>query len=333
MRTIILTVVFVMAGLLTTHAQDTEKRATDFDEIVIRKKGDKKSTVTIEILDGEVTVNGKPLEDFEEEGLTIRKRKTPRIPPMGASPRFREMYVFPDERGWNPEEMPEGSMRTAKKALLGVSTENVKEGARVTEVMEGTGAEKAGLQKGDIITKVNQDKIETAADLIKAIGSYQPDDEVTVYYLREGKPQNTLARLGKNENGMLKSFEFRMPDMPLRNFDFIPDLDGDLLFDWKERSGAAEGKPRIGIKAQDREEGKGVSVLEVTPASAAEKAGIKAGDVIERFDGTEVNSAESLADAASASKNKESVKIAFSRAGKKMEVELKIPRKLKTAQL
>jgi serine protease Do len=92
-------------------------------------------------------------------------------------------------------------------------------------------------------------------------------------------------------------------------------------------------KPKLGIKAQDTEDGKGVKVLDVDDESAAEKAGIKEGDIITRFDGKEVNSANDLSEGARAAKDKVSIKVNLLRDGKTQEIEIKIPKKLKTANL
>lgn len=89
----------------------------------------------------------------------------------------------------------------------------------------------------------------------------------------------------------------------------------------------------MGIHAQDTEDGKGVKVLEVDDESAASKAGLKEGDIITRWDGKEVNSATDLSQIARESRAKPSIHINVLRSGKSMDLEIKIPRKLKTADL
>ena len=93
---------------------------------------------------------------------------------------------------------------------------------------------------------------------------------------------------------------------------------------------------RLGIHAQDTEDGKGVKVLDVDDETSASKAGIMEGDIITKFDGQEVNSATRLAELARDAQNdkaKTSIKVNLLRAGKAMEVEVKGPRKLRTADL
>jgi len=110
-------------------------------------------------------------------------------------------------------------------------------------------------------------------------------------------------------------------------------------FDWKDgdffspRVYGFGNKPRLGIRAQDTEDGKGVKVLSVDDESTAEKAGIKEGDVITEFDGKKISSTDELVDAARDAKDKAAFKITFNRDGKSQSVEVKTPKKLKTANL
>jgi serine protease Do len=90
---------------------------------------------------------------------------------------------------------------------------------------------------------------------------------------------------------------------------------------------------KFGIRAQDAEDGKGVKVLDVDDESTAAKAGIKEGDVITRFDGKDLNSVTALTEAARAAKDKISVKVTIIRDGKAQEIEVKVPRRLRTADL
>ena len=48
----------------------------DKDEIIIKRKGDKDSKVTIEIKDGQVFINGKPADDFDDDNLIIRRKRS-----------------------------------------------------------------------------------------------------------------------------------------------------------------------------------------------------------------------------------------------------------------
>jgi serine protease Do len=223
-------------------------------------------------------------------------------------------------------------------------------GAKIKEVTPGSAAEKAGLQKGDIITGVDEIKIAGPDDLYDAIhNKYKPEDKVAVTYQREGKERKASVVLGAGKKRTGQPYNFPLPDM--RDFDFknLPGLpnnpDG-----WNGPNGlrrpndpnepggpfgtvGEDVRPRLGIHAQDTEDGKGVKVLEIDEGSNAEKAGIKQGDIITRFDGKEVNSAVTLAEVAREGRDKTSVRISLIRNGSSRELEVRTPRRLKTANL
>src|SRR5581483_6470281 len=166
------------AGLLLSQplaAQDkqdkendekTEKsKLNDNEEIIIKKKGDKDTKVTIEIKDGEVMVNGKPLDEFDDDNVVIRKGRafsyTPGSPFRGQS----GALAYKNNYNYN---------FNSNAAFLGVVTEKTEKGVKVEEVNEGSGAEKAGLKQGDIITKIDDDAITNPEVLTKVIHKHKP---------------------------------------------------------------------------------------------------------------------------------------------------------------
>jgi Do/DeqQ family serine protease len=74
-------------------------------------------------------------------------------------------------------------------------------GMYVTGFGENSGAEDAGIKKGDIITKIDTYTITDFADLSAAIGSKRPGDKVQVTYLRNGKENVTTATLRDQKGG------------------------------------------------------------------------------------------------------------------------------------
>ena len=63
-------------------------------------------------------------------------------------------------------------------------------GAEVREIEPGSTAEKAGLEAGDVITKIDDRHLSGADALIATIRSYRPGDEVTVTWQRGGDEQS-----------------------------------------------------------------------------------------------------------------------------------------------
>ncbi|MFC7494624.1 MULTISPECIES: S1C family serine protease [unclassified Nocardioides] len=99
------------------------------------------------------------------------------------------------------EQMRDGE--TPTHARLGISVSDVAgkdgdevvQGAQVQEVTGGSTADDAGIDKGDVITKVDDQLVTGADSLVATIRSYRPGDDVTVTYLRDGEQQTAKLAL------------------------------------------------------------------------------------------------------------------------------------------
>jgi serine protease Do len=306
------------------------------DEIVIKPKTGKDVTVTVEIKDGQVFIDGKPVDKFVDSAVSVHKKKmmvmdgrTITVRGFDNPGRFDEdMRPLYKSGGWSFDG------ENANGAFLGISSvkaEGNTEGAKVKKVEKGSAAEKAGLKEGDLITRVGEVPISDPQDLSDAIHKYKPQDKVSLTYKREGKEQKTTATLGKADATDLfnldrnYNFDYNFKIPPIPPIPPIPAM--PPAFSWND------GRPKLGIKAQDLEEGKGARVLGVDDQSPAGKAGVKEGDIITRFDGKDVDNASMLADLARETVGKPSIKIDVTRDGKTREIEVKVPKKLKTADL
>ncbi|MFQ6612407.1 MAG: PDZ domain-containing protein [Fidelibacterota bacterium] len=72
-------------------------------------------------------------------------------------------------------------------------------GVLISEVVEDSPAEKAGLRAGDVILKVNQKTIEDTDDLQNNIRKYDPDTEVKLTVIRRGREKTISATLGAQD--------------------------------------------------------------------------------------------------------------------------------------
>lgn len=72
------------------------------------------------------------------------------------------------------------------------------EGAYINSLTPGGAAEKAGLKEGDVILKVDGESISSSSDLVLAIRSHSPNDQVEVTYLRDGKEATATVTLGSD---------------------------------------------------------------------------------------------------------------------------------------
>lgn len=73
------------------------------------------------------------------------------------------------------------------------------EGFFINKVTKNSGAEKAGLQKGDVIKKLDTQTINSFAELSGYISTKRPNDKVLVTFIRDGKTKTALVALIKND--------------------------------------------------------------------------------------------------------------------------------------
>ena len=92
---------------------------------------------------------------------------------------------------------------TPTHARLGISVENVasgngaliEDGARISQINDGSAAAGAGLRDGDVVTKVDDTLITSADSLVATVRSYRPGDKVTVTYTRSGAEHTVTLTL------------------------------------------------------------------------------------------------------------------------------------------
>ena len=89
-----------------------------------------------------------------------------------------------------------GELNSSASKELGIKET---EGFYIKKVSKKSGAEKAGLLKGDIVVKLDEQKVSTFADLSGYISTKRPGDKVEVTYIRDGKNKTVPVILSKNE--------------------------------------------------------------------------------------------------------------------------------------
>ncbi|SNR30365.1 trypsin-like peptidase domain-containing protein [Lutibacter flavus] len=98
------------------------------------------------------------------------------------------------------------------KVAENLNIENT-EGFYISEVIEGSGSQKAGLRKDDIIIKLDELKIATYADLTGFIRTKRPNDKIKVTFLRNGKEKVALVTLIKNEISIISSIGLELKNL------------------------------------------------------------------------------------------------------------------------
>ena len=316
-----------IASAQEVHLQPNDRSETR--EIIIRKDGDKETKITVQVEGDKVLINGKPIMESNEDGIIIKKKNM----------MIAEGMPLMMDGNFNIEDENDST------AFLGVTTEASKDGVEIISVSKESAAEKAGLKEGDIITKINDKKIEDPQSLSEVVTSYKPSQEVKISYIRNGKVKTTKATLQ-----LKKQIQRRV--MIIKN-DRAHGADGHGMSDFKNNMdlilpGLAEDlgmnniefnfdnvprKQKLGIKIQDTEEGNSVKILDVADSSAAANAGLKKDDLITEIDGKKINNTDDAREQLQETKDKNKYNIKAKRNGVEMNFEIKMPKKLKTAEL
>jgi Do/DeqQ family serine protease len=122
-------------------------------------------------------------------------------------------------------------------------------GALVSQVIEGSAADKAGIKAGDVITSINGRNIANGSELRNAIGLLRIGEKVELGLVRDGKPRRVTAVIAERDS--------------------------------ESASGAAEIHPALeGAALTNADNGAGVLVQSVAEGSPAARNGLRPNDII-----------------------------------------------------
>lgn len=91
--------------------------------------------------------------------------------------------------------------KTVTHAFLGITMTDSTDpaGVAITSVYKDTGAAKAGLRTGDVITKIDGKTMSTASDVSIAVSSKNAGDTIEITYIRDGKESTATVTLGSDD--------------------------------------------------------------------------------------------------------------------------------------
>lgn len=193
-------------------------------------------------------------------------------------------FAFGGERGRPWLGVRLGDVTSDKAKELKLSGEY---GVVVQGVEVDSPAAKAGLAENDVILECAGERVRSAAQLQRLVRETPPGRSVTLQVSRAGQTRTLNAKLEARRD------HFRLPRIEVPHIE-IPEFDVRVF-----SRGA-----RLGITADELtsqlaayfgvKQGKGVLVREVMAGTPAEKAGLKAGDVIVRIGEKDVHSMSDL---------------------------------------
>jgi hypothetical protein len=139
--------------------------------------------------------DGSDLSDFEWNGLEEMPEEMQRmLEGLNLGERFQN-FEFGDLGDMQMGVFPFGGT-SGGNAVLGVQVENADAmGAQVMGVSEGSAADEAGIEEGDIITSINGLEIENANTLIQKMRKYEPNERIELEVARNGKKKTMRVTL------------------------------------------------------------------------------------------------------------------------------------------
>lgn len=280
------------ANAQTKGKPKTETTTRQQETVVIDR--DKDAETVVEIKDGTIYVNGEAVS-----GIKDLKNEDHRIVIKNKDHVEGKPILDSILDSW-----------TAHKVMLGVFADNNGDdnGAVIVNIMPGSPAYAAGLQTGDVITKIDDHDIKNPKDLVDVISSYKEAGSVSVTYRRSGSTHHTRAQLTEatpDLMGQLRRTPGTLEEMPGGIDNYLHRADPFMFGE-----GPFGGKPKMGITAEDADKNAGVVIKEVKPNTPAELAGLRVGDIITRIDNKKINTVDELMD-----------HLLFANAYKKMKVE------------
>lgn len=215
--------------------------------------------------------------------------------------------------------LEEGGLMKSK-AFLGVmlrspdaaelEVNGVEAGAFITEIIEGTQAEKTDLRPGDIITAIDGQPVDSYDTAVQLISNKNAGDELDITYVRGGQTANTTATLGerKQRGKVIWIDEFDGP----QHFEFDDE-------DFSGHQGirihhSNANKAFLGVTPACGENENGVTV-NIVDNTAASEMGLQDGDVIRSINGTATPNFDALSEALSQYNPGDEVAIEYDRAG------------------
>ncbi|HIN62789.1 MAG TPA: Do family serine endopeptidase, partial [Candidatus Marinimicrobia bacterium] len=171
-----------------------------------------------------------------------------------------------------------------------------RKGAVVTEVVEGSPADKAGFKVEDVVVAFGGKKVRDSSHLKNLVSSTRPETKQDVGIIRRGRSRTLKVDLVElpQEDVILASNRTPSFSLGMR----VEDLDASMA---------------RRFRLEDSESG--VVVVEVSPSSAAAEAGVQPGDIIKRIGDTEIDSAREFRTAISRVNDEDSILLLIRRRG------------------
>jgi serine protease Do len=197
-------------------------------------------------------------------------------------------------------------------------------GVEIKKVEPGTPAEKAGLKEQDVVLEYNGQRVEGTDAFIRMVRETPVGRNATMLVSRDGNPVTLTATIGQRKDGVGRSFNITIPPIP--PVPPVPHID-------VPRPHMSVRSSRVGIETESLTDQlaeffgvkEGVLIRSVEKDSPAEKAGLKAGDVIVKIDGRTVTRPRDVTDELRSASDKKTIPFQVFRNKKELTLNLEMP--------
>jgi serine protease Do len=238
---------------------------------------------------------------------------------MTETPGIR-VHVADEGGGWLGIEIGEVTQEKARELKLSSAR-----GVVVTDVEPDSPAAKAGLKEKDVITRYDGQTVEGTVQFRRLVHETPPGRTVSLAVSRDGATQNISVELGDRSAFFEKRMKGKMRDFGEMNVPVLPNYPMPDVHEGVDRR-----TPVLGISAEDltgqlgeyfgAPDNSSVLVREVRSGTPAEKAGLKAGDVIVKLNDKPVHSLTDLRGQLREKSAEKSVTLGLLRKGSSMTV-------------
>jgi len=181
-------------------------------------------------------------------------------------------------------------------------------GVRISEVSANTPAEKAGLEPGDIVVKIDGKPVASAFAFRDMIGKLSPGDTIALLVLRDKKELTLTAKLDE------------APDPEAPTGREPQSKSEDSLLGLKVETLDSQMRSQMRLPSGTE----GVVVTDIDAASAAADAGVTVGTVIEKVNGKRIRNAGDYAAAIKGLKSGDWVELVVRRGDSSKLIEFKV---------
>ena len=205
-------------------------------------------------------------------------------------------------------------------------------GVEITQVEDDAPAGKAGLKVGDVVVEFNGQRVEGTEQFVRMVRETPVGRQVKLGVNRQGTAMTmsaTIAQRSSRLTGMTAPAARKLAEDMKREGEKMRD---EMMMNMP-RAYMGWSNGQLGVESESLSDQlasyfgvkEGVLVRSVKKSSAAEKAGLKAGDVIVKVDSTKVATPKEIATQLRASRNKKVIPVQLLRDHKEMSIDVTLP--------